>query len=135
MALDLGNMYLIPGAVKSKPLTSSPITHTVSRLSRKLIDAKKLGEPFCYANIRSTIETRLAELEIPPDIRGEIQSHGLSGVQKKHYDQWQYIPQKLKALATWEKYLDEAVAYSKTVSVNESAQSRNEHRSQGKPAQ
>jgi len=113
MALDLGNSYLIPGKVEGAPLTSGPITHLVSKLSSRLVAAKKLGEPFCYANIRSTIETNMAELEIALDIRGEIQSHGLGGVQKKHYDHWNYLPQKLKALEIWAKYLHEASGMAK----------------------
>ena len=118
MALDLGNSYLIPGKVAGAPLTSSPITHTVGGLSRRLVAAKKLSEPFCFANIRSTIETNMAELEIPLDIRGEIQSHGLGGIQKKHYDHWNYLPQKLKALETWAKFLDEAAAIANAANAN-----------------
>ena len=30
---------------------------------------------------------------------------GLSGVQEKHYDMWEYMPQKLHALMIWEKFL------------------------------
>jgi hypothetical protein len=42
--------------------------------------------------------------------RPEIQSHGLGGVQDRHYDQYEYIKQKRKALLKWEKFLDSIAA-------------------------
>jgi integrase len=107
MAIDLGNPYLIPGKGTGKPMTPGPMSKVINFLSRRLLKANKLSEPFCYANIRSTIETTMAALEISSDIRAQIQSHDLSGVQKKHYDQWLYLPQKLKALESWQKHLTE----------------------------
>jgi integrase len=124
MALDLGNPFLIPGAIKSKQLTPGPISKTVTEISRKLLRSKVLVEPFCYANIRSTIETSMAELDIPADVRAEIQSHGMGGIQKKFYDQWTYLPQKLKALEKWQKYLNESTDLAKLTSSVSSSKAK-----------
>jgi hypothetical protein len=32
------------------------------------------------------------------EIRGQLQSHGLTGVQARHYDGHDYMPEKLQAL-------------------------------------
>jgi integrase len=57
-------------------------------------------------DIRRTTETRLASLGVDRETRAQLLSHGReSGVQGKHYDQWEYLPQKREALTIWEKHL------------------------------
>lgn len=107
MSKDLGNPHLFAGRRKGKPFTSGPISEAMQVLSAKLVAEGKLSQKFEYANIRSTVETRLAELKIPSDVRAQIQSHGISGVQVKHYDKWQYMPEKREALLKWEHFLAE----------------------------
>ena len=53
---------------------------------------------FQLKRVRSGVETLLSSLGVSKDIRGELQSHGLSGVQKRHYDAHDYMPEKLAAL-------------------------------------
>lgn len=53
---------------------------------------------FQLKRVRSGVETLLSSLGVSKDIRGELQSHGLSGVQKRHYDAHDYLPEKRKAL-------------------------------------
>jgi integrase len=68
--------------------------------------ATSLGcERFDLRDIRRTCETRLAELGISKDTRAQLLSHGISGVQAKHYDRYEYITEKLAALEAWEHYL------------------------------
>jgi integrase len=52
-------------------------------------------------DIRRTVETRLARMGISKDLRAQIQSHGLSGIQDKHYDQHDYMEEKRAALESW----------------------------------
>jgi integrase len=63
-------------------------------------------KPFLARDLRRTCETRLAELGVSKDIRAQLLSHGISGVQSKHYDRWAYLPEKGEALMRWERYLD-----------------------------
>lgn len=49
--------------------------------------------------IRSGVETLLASKGISKEIRGRLQSHGISGVQAKHYDDHDYMDEKRNALS------------------------------------
>jgi hypothetical protein len=55
--------------------------------------------------MRSTCETMMAAMGISKDIRAQIQSHGLGGVQARHYDRHDYMPEKRNALEAWTKRL------------------------------
>jgi len=53
---------------------------------------------FQLKRLRSAVETTLAKLGVSREIRGELQSHGISGVQKRHYDAHDYMKEKRDAL-------------------------------------
>jgi hypothetical protein len=57
-------------------------------------------EGFQTKRIRSGVETLLASARISADHRGRLQSHGISGVQNRHYDGHDYMDEKRHALAT-----------------------------------
>ncbi|ANF88659.1 tyrosine-type recombinase/integrase [Pseudomonas sp. S191] len=64
---------------------------------------------FTWRNMRATIETHLAALGVNQERRAWLLSHGRSGVQAKHYDRWNYLPEKRADLDGWARYLDELV--------------------------
>lgn len=68
------------------------------------------AEAFKLADLRRTCETRLAELGVSKEIRAQIQSHGLGGVQARHYDRYEYMREKRQALESWEAWLTAGVA-------------------------
>lgn len=47
----------------------------------------------------------LAGLGISRDIRAQLLSHGISGVQAAHYDRHEYTKEKRSALVKWERHL------------------------------
>jgi hypothetical protein len=53
---------------------------------------------FQLKRVRSGVETLLAANGIGREIRGQLQSHGLTGVQARHHDGHDYMPEKLQAL-------------------------------------
>jgi len=55
---------------------------------------------FQAKRIRSGVETLLASARISSDIRGRLQSHGIAGVQARHYDGHDYMDEKRHALET-----------------------------------
>lgn len=55
---------------------------------------------FQTKRIRSGVETLLASARISTDTRGRLQSHGISGVQQRHYDGHDYMVEKRHALET-----------------------------------
>ena len=76
----------------------------------RLRDAKALGPGQAQLrDVRRTCETMLAALGVSRDIRAQVQSHGLGGVQAKHYDRHDYMREKREALALWEARVLELV--------------------------
>jgi hypothetical protein len=65
---------------------------------------------FQLKRVRSGVETALASIGISMDVRGQLQSHGISGVQAKHYDAHEYLPEKRKALSALYNLLERSEA-------------------------
>jgi integrase len=61
---------------------------------------------FQAKRVRSGVETLLASVGVSQEIRGRIQSHGIGGVQARHYDGHDYLPEKRAALETLFRLLD-----------------------------
>lgn len=66
--------------------------------------------PFQLRDIRRTCETMLARMGVSKDTRAQILSHGISGIQAKHYDFHDYMPEKTAALTAWAAHLKTAPA-------------------------
>ena len=78
-------------------------------------DAARSSIPnFQAKRIRSGVETLLASAGVSRDIRGRLQSHGIAGVQARHYDGHDYLPEKRKALDTLYRLLEQRQATNVT---------------------
>jgi hypothetical protein len=77
----------------------------VTEISREMVTAREAREPFQLRDLRRTAETMMAELGVNSDVRAHIQSHGLGGVQKRHYDQHDYDRKRRRALSRWNRRL------------------------------
>ena len=75
---------------------------------------------FSAKRIRSGVETALASLMVSKDDRGRLQSHGISGVQARHYDGHEYTDEKRAALQKLLKFLEAADA-AKVVPIRSAA--------------
>lgn len=64
----------------------------------KAISAEMGGDPFSMGDIRRTIETLLAGARISGEHRAQLMSHGITGVQARHYDRHAYRAEKIAAL-------------------------------------
>lgn len=60
---------------------------------------------FTAKRIRSGVETALASAGVPRETRGHLQSHGIAGVQARHYDGHDYLEVKRDALELLHKLL------------------------------
>lgn len=77
------------------------IRNRVGEVMQTMLAADELsGESFTPGGLRRTVETRLATVGIPENARGQLQSHGLSGVQNRHCDRYKYPDEKRAALET-----------------------------------
>lgn len=85
------------------------VSAMVNSLARQMMEAKELREDFELRDLRRTCETMLASIGISSDIRAQIQSHGLGGVQARHYDRHNYMAEKRATLESWNQYLQRLV--------------------------
>jgi len=73
----------------------------VARIRDEMEEAKELeGGHFTPGSIRATVETRLAAkpYRVGSDVLGQLLSHGLGGVQARHYQHHDFYDEKLEAL-------------------------------------
>lgn len=69
------------------------------------------------------METALASARVSQEIRGRLQSHGIAGVQARHYDGHDYMDEKREALETLFKLLTESTVAKPAKSAKASAKS------------
>ena len=70
----------------------------VAELAGRMVEAGEISERFTLGALRSTVETQLAAAGVQSDTLAQLQSHGLSGVQWRHYNRHDYHAEKLAAL-------------------------------------
>jgi integrase len=76
----------------AKPIAGT----TLSKLAREIASPHIVD--FTAKRIRSGVETALAAARVSLEARGHLQSHGISGVQARHYDGHDYLDAKREAL-------------------------------------
>jgi len=82
------------------PLSSYSLSHQCSKILARI----NLHE-FQLRDIRRTVETEMARIGFSKDIRAHLLSHGLSGIQERHYDRYDRLQEKREALEKWEAHL------------------------------
>ncbi len=82
----------------------------VAEISAEMVKTHEARESFGLRDLRRTAETMLASLGVSSDVRAHLQSHGLGGVQKRHYDRHEYALEKRSALELWATHLKRAKA-------------------------
>ncbi|MCW5658738.1 MAG: integrase [Burkholderiaceae bacterium] len=84
---------------------------------------------FTLKRIRSGVETLLAARGVTREVRGHLQSHGMSGVQARHYDGHDYMAEKRRALEILTREVCQpATAPQKRTTFLRSARSRSASR-------
>jgi integrase len=81
-----------------KAVHPDTLSHLVTDISQNMLDQGEVDMPFQMRDIRRTIETTLSKMGVSESHRAQIQSHGLSGVQARHYDKHNYLEEKKLAL-------------------------------------
>ena len=92
--------------------TDAGVTHIApTTLSGWAVDAVAGHiKDFQAKRLRSGVETLLASLRVSQEVRGRLQSHGVSGVQSAHYNAYDYMPEKVTALEALHRALEPAQA-------------------------
>lgn len=84
-----------------RPINGKYISERVDKIRGAMDKAKELeGGHFTPGTIRATIETRLAAkpYRVSSDVLAQLLSHGLGGVQARHYQHHTFHEEKLEAL-------------------------------------
>jgi integrase len=69
-------------------------------------DATPHINPFTPRDLRRTCKTLMGEIGISKSLRDRLQNHALNDVSSKHYDRYEYLPEKRRALEAWEQKLN-----------------------------
>lgn len=95
--LSGGSPCLFPNRVDQERYQSdTALSHVVARFC-----AAEKFPVFKAKDLRRTVKTRMGELGIDKSIRDRIQNHALTDVSSKHYDRYDYLPEKREALEIW----------------------------------
>jgi integrase len=98
---DSGSDFLFPRNTKTGHLDPVLFSKTVRKF------CLNTGfRTFVPRDIRRTVKTLTGEIGLSKDIRDRIQNHSLNDVSTKHYDRYQYLPEKRRALEAWEQRLN-----------------------------
>jgi integrase len=90
--------YLCSVTGGEQPVTPAMLDEAMKRASEAMVDAKEIPRVITPGVIRRTVETLLGQHDVSLEVRGQLQSHGLGGVQARHYDRGDYLRQKRDAL-------------------------------------
>lgn len=104
LARDLETKWLFTSDGKTRMVQTTPAA-LLEQLSADMVAAGKATAPFLPSDLRRTAETQLAAMGVSKDLRGQIQSHGLGGVQARHYDRHEYLQEKRTAIDAWAGWL------------------------------
>ncbi len=88
----------------SEPMPMASLSQAIDRY-RKRTDIMH----FIPRDFRRTCKTLMGELGIAKDLRDRLQNHALNDVSSKHYDRYEYLPEKRQALVLWESHLLQTV--------------------------
>jgi integrase len=97
LELNKDKKYLFCNVKEDSHTSASELSSVVKKISQGT---------YCLGDIRRTAETNLAALGVSKDHRAQLQSHGISGVQDRHYDKHGYMVEKRHALKCWNDHLN-----------------------------
>lgn len=96
-----GNPYVFTATAGKSGATYRVLNKRLQAVVQSMEQAGELEHgPFTPGDLRRTVETRLAAAKVSKETRAQLQSHGITGVQAKHYDKYDYLPEKRQALET-----------------------------------
>lgn len=104
--VENGDTTALLFASRGGPMAPATLSNAMQEISVAMMHAKQAQAPFRGGDMRRTIETMLAEtLRISKDTRAQLLSHGLTGVQDRHYDKGLHLDTKRGALRAWNDFL------------------------------
>ena len=105
---EMGNgPYLFTLSHGRTPAGISGMGDALDAVNETMVAERELpGGRFTARDLRRTVETRLSAAGVSMEDRSYLQSHGLSGIQHRHYDMHKRINEALVALEKLRRMLD-----------------------------
>ena len=106
-ALEIVRRRSVTRGADDRLFTCGPetVSATSAALSRNMVMAGEIREAFQLRDFRRTCETMMAALGVSSDVRAQLQSHALGGIQQKHYNRHDYATEKRRTLERWRGHL------------------------------
>ncbi|OBU22871.1 site-specific integrase [Photobacterium kishitanii] len=108
-----GSEYLFPRTTKTGHLDPNYLNKVIRKFC-----AKTEFRKFIPRDLRRTAKTLMGEIGISKSLRDRLQNHALNDVSSKHYDRYEYLPEKKKALDAWESNLNRCVYDDNVIFMN-----------------
>lgn len=116
--------WLFPHKDGEKPRGPDAMSQAIYRFCRPGPESQRAGfEPFVAKDLRRTWKTLAGSIGLSLEIRNRIQGHAFSDIGSVHYDQWDYLPEKRRAMSKYARWLDQLVS-GETATVVELEASR-----------
>ena len=91
-------VYLCSFTAGNEPVSAAQLDDVMGSVAAAMVAAGEIARAVTPGAIRRTVETLLGQAGVFKEIRAQLQSHGLHGVQDRHYDMGNYLPHKRDAL-------------------------------------
>jgi integrase len=104
LVLNAGG-YLLSSRHGKLPLRQETLSNAFHDIAKVMRSNGEITKDIRLCDLRGTIETLLAANGISMDVRAQLQSHGLGGIQNRHYDRHSYMEEKRNALSVLEELL------------------------------
>jgi len=102
-----GYDYIFPFTHRHKFIKGKHIhSSTISKCIREYCYQNKKVKKFLARDIRRTWKTLTGKAGIDKLIRDRVQNHSLQDISSKHYDRYDYLPEKKQAMNIWNDYLE-----------------------------
>jgi hypothetical protein len=98
--------YLFTVSGGAAPAVPHTLAAAMRDVSAAMLEVGEIDRRLTPGAIRRTVETLLADNGVSKDIRAQLLSHGVSGVQDRHYDAGEYLRQKREALQALRNLLE-----------------------------
>lgn len=106
-AISETSLYPFAGRVEDQALNVQSLSRAVRKLYGR--HKKDFQGPFTLRDLRRTCKTLMGKAGISKELRDRIQGHAFNDVSSKHYDRYDYFPEKRKGLDRWAAWLEKNV--------------------------
>ena len=100
--------FVFAGYREGKPFSIGVFSKNLKTMIDEVDEVDEV-EPFTPRDLRRTVTTHMSRLGILAEIRNRIQDHSIAGIEAKHYDRHDYLPEKRAALEKWEREIQRII--------------------------